>query len=218
VPNAAWQTAALSVMRACEAALWSEAGKRAREWLHGRGLRDDTLRAWRIGYQARDGRIAGLYVPRGIVIPCLVGGAPHYVKVRRPVPPLSGAKYQQVAGGRPALYGVDNLAGQAAVVICEGELDALLLWQEARDLADVVAIGSASTRPDPLTLLPLVGAERWLVATDVDAAGERAAMAWGEYSARVTRLRPPQGNDVTDFWQAGGDLRAWVAYHLWQAE
>jgi len=205
--------AALAVVSECEAALWTEAGAKARDWLHGRGLADDTIRAWRLGYNPTDGRrLHGLRIPRGIVIPCFVDGAVQYVKVRRPVPPLPGPKYQHVAGGKPALFGLDRLSWQRVAVICEGELDAILLHQEAGDLVDVVALGSKGTHPALPWLARLLTASRWLVALDCDA--DDAAAWWGEFSPRVRRVRPLQGNDVTEFHQAGGDLRAWVVYHL----
>ena len=210
-----WDTAAaLQVVETCEAALWSDAGAKARGWLHDRGLSDDTIRAWRLGYNPAAGEVGGLYVARGVVLPCFVDGAVQYVKVRRPVPPLPGPKYKQVKGSKAALYGLDRLEGRRVVVICEGELDAVLLWQEAGDLVDVVAVGSASGRPVLAHLTRLAGAGRWLVALDRDRAGEKGAAWWGDYSARVRRVRPLQGNDLTDFHQAGGDLRAWIEYHL----
>ena len=49
-----------------------------------------------------------------------------------------------------------------------------------------------------------------LVATDNDEEGERAAAYLLERTKRARRLRVPQGNDVTDFWKAGGDLREWL--------
>jgi DNA primase len=41
----------LRFLEEAEAALWSAEGERARAYLHGRGLNDETLRAWRIGFQ-----------------------------------------------------------------------------------------------------------------------------------------------------------------------
>lgn len=211
--------AAERIPATCKATLWEDRGERARSWLARRGLREETLRAWRIGYNPADRRIGSLFVPRGIVIPCFVDGALWYLKVRRPVPPLPGAKYQQVkGGGKRALFGLDHLDGKRVVVICEGEFDALLLRQEAGDLVDVVALGSATVRPSPRFLAYLLGASHWLVATDRDNAGEKGGAWWGDFSARVRRVRPLQGKDLTDFYQEGGDLRAWVTYHLERLE
>ena len=49
------------------------------------------------------------------------------------------------------------------------------------------------------------------MATDNDEEGERAAAYLLERTRRARRLRVPQGNDVTDFWKGGGDLREWVS-------
>ena len=51
---------------------------------------------------------------------------------------------------------------------------------------------------------------RFLVATDNDEEGQRAAAYLLQRTRRARRLRVPQGNDVTDFWKGGGDLREWV--------
>jgi hypothetical protein len=58
----------------------------------------------------------------------------------------------------------------------------------------------------------LTGATRWWLALDNDA--DEQAGKWEKWSARVQRIRPIDGNDITDFHQAGGDLRAWIEYHL----
>jgi len=206
------QTAALAVVGECERALWDDAGAKARVWLAGRGITEETVRAWRLGYNPKRREVCGLVIPRGVVIPCFVGDAVQYIKVRRPAPPLPGPKYQQVKGGKGALFGLNHLTGKRVAVICEAELDAILLHQEAGDLVDVVALGSKGTRPALPWLAHLAGAARWLVALDRDA--DNAADWWGTFSGRVRRVRPLQGNDLTDFAQAGGDLRAWVIYHL----
>ncbi len=209
----AWDAEAVQALVAeCETALFSPAGEKARNWLHGRGLTDATLKAWRIGYNPADRKVRGVYIPRGIVIPCYVDNALQYVKVRRPVPPLQGPKYQMLTGSKGALFGLDRMSGKTAVVICEAELDAILLHQEAGDLVDVVALGSKGVRPALEWLTRLARASQWLVALDRDA--DDAATWWEVFSARVRRVRPLQGNDLTEFHQAGGDLRAWVEFHL----
>ena len=115
-------------------------------------------------------------------------------------------------GGKAALFGLDSLTGKQVVVICEGELDGMLLWQETGDLVDVVALGSKAAKPTPRALAHLVGATHWLIALDRDAGKE--GDWWEEYSPRARRIQPLQGNDLTDFHQAGGSLKAWIEYHL----
>jgi hypothetical protein len=45
---------------------------------------------------------------------------------------------------------------------------------------------------------------------DADKAGTLNATRMAALSARVTAVRVPEGNDVTEYHQAGGDVRAWV--------
>jgi len=65
-----------------------------------------------------------------------------------------------------------------------------------------------------IRVLPFSPVKRLLVATDNDEEGERAAAYLLEWTKRARRLRVPQGNDVTDFWKGGGDLREWVSCGL----
>jgi hypothetical protein len=216
-PPDEWQAKARHVIAECVTALWSQSGAKARAWLHARGLTDETLRRWRIGYHPGSGYrdIGGLRVPCGIIIPCEVGGVVWYVNVRRAV---GEPKYQKVKGSRAALFGAETLRGQQVAVLCEGEFDALLLHQQAGDLAGVATLGGASGTPD-LThfgayLLPL---RRLLVAYDADGPGRKGAekfVALTRRARRVTLPALPGVKDLTDFHKAGGDLRAWLAFEL----
>jgi DNA primase len=211
MPSAAWQERAQKAVDTCRATLWSDVGAKARAWLNRRGLTDETMRAWRLGFNPSDRKVAGLWVPRGIVIPCLVAGRAWYLKVRR----AGGQpKYTQVRGGQVALFGADTLPGQDVAVVTEGEFDAMLLHQEAGDLVGVVTLGSASTRLPDAWVPHLLGVHRLLVACDADAAGAEGAAVWQALSTRTQRLLPLAGKDVTDFYLAGGNLRAWVQFAL----
>jgi DNA primase len=216
-PDAEWQRVAREVIEQCAGYLWMDTGTRARAWLNARGLTDETLQRWQMGYcpgGARDWRnVAGLSVPCGVVIPGIVGGSVWCVKVRRAT---GEPKYIQVKGSKPALFGADTLRGQITAVFCEGEFDAMLLHQEAGDLCGVLTLGSAS---DPLDvpvwagyLLPVV---RLLVAYDVDVAGDKGAAKLLSLTKRAQRLAVPKlrdgDKDVTDFHKSGGNLREWLA-------
>jgi hypothetical protein len=150
-------------------------------------------------------------VPRGIVIPCLAAGQTWYLKVRR----SSGqAKYSQVSGGQVALFGADTIGKHSTVVITEGEFDAMLLHQGAGDLVGVVTLGSAAARLPDAWVPYLLGVQRLLVAYDTDAAGAEGVARWESIASHAQRLVPLAGKDVTDFYLAGGDLRAWVQFAL----
>lgn len=204
--------AAEETLKACESMLWNQEGETALTWLRKRGLTDETIRQRRLGFNPTKRSLNGLWVWQGIVIPCLVDGRIWYMKVRRSSP---GPKYKQLKGsGQFALYGLELVHGKSAVAICESEFDAMVLHQEAGDLVDVVATGGAGHRPCPSSLAELLSATYWIVALDRDKAGDGGARWWADFSSRVHRVRPLQGNDITDFYLEGGDLRAWVIYHL----
>jgi DNA primase len=223
-PSEAWQARARQVITEAEAVLWSISGNRARAWLNARGLTDATLRAAHLGLISAPARetapawgLSGndIYLAHGILMPCQVYGVVWYLKIRRPV---GNPKYTQVRGGRSALYWAESLAGQERAVFCEGEFDALLLWQEARELAGVVTLGSAANRLDVSTwgfyLLPV---PQRLLAYDVDAAGDKgaASLAWlkGARRLKVPQLKA-DAKDLTDCHTSGGNLRAWLEREL----
>ena len=90
----------------------------------------------------------------------------------------------------------------------------MLLHQEAGDLVGVATLGSAAARLPDAWVPYLLGVQRLLVAYDTDAAGAEGAAMWEAVTSRVQRLLPLAGKDVTDFYLAGGDLRAWVQFAL----
>jgi hypothetical protein len=124
-------------------------------------------------------------------------------------------RYRSVTGSvESSLFGIDSLPGRDKAVICEGEFNAMTLWQECRDLVGVVSAGSAKGGLDLAAwdryLLPV---SRWYAVFDPDGPGDRAAAAWSKFSARVKRLALPRlregDKDVSDYQAAGGDVRAW---------
>ena len=111
-----------------------------------------------------------------------------------------------------SLYGTQSLAAAKIGIVIEGEFDCLLLQQEIGDLAGVVTMGSATSYPGPRWRLHLAHLHHLLVMLDPDEAGAKGQSVWQKLFPRVQTLPItfPSGQDVTDYWQAGGDLRAWV--------
>ena len=195
-------------------------------WLLSRGLTEDTLKLWHIGYipkdwtdRAENWGMEGkpVMIPEGILMPCKVGNQVWYLKIRRP---SLKPKYGQVRGGRPAIYLIQTLEWQKDAVLCEGEFDALLLWQEAKDLAGVVSLGSAGAGLDLATWgLHLLNVHRWFMAYDLDASGQEGAerLSWLRSSKRlqVPKIRA-HDKDLTDFYRSGGDLGGWIKKELIQ--
>lgn len=234
--NTNWQIRAQDFIEQCQRMLWSDKGARARNWLFERGLQEDTLRQWRIGFNpdenfeslaswgfSRQNCDSGkkVWLPRGIIIPCLIDDQVWYVKIRRAD---QEPKYVQIKGGTTALFGAQNLAEKQIGVFCEGEFESILLHQEAGDLAGIATLGSAQyTHLDLETwgryLLPL---RRILIAFDNDDAGILGGQNMATISPRIQRIRIPciheSNKDLTDFYMAGGNLHDWLKFELARQE
>lgn len=246
-PGEKWQKRASLIIDRAQEWLWSETGvdkeiiwretdpetgakidKRMApiDYLFSRGLTEETLRIWKIGYIPRTWRdkpahwgLTGkdITIFQGILIPCLVNDLAWYLKIRVPVP-IERTKYPQITGSKKALYMVQTLEWNETVVFTEGEFDALLLWQEVEDIAGVVTLGGAGGELNAADWgLYLLHTKSRLIAYDLDDAGEKGAagLAWLGNSRRVNvpRLRP-HDKDITDFYRSGGDLRAWLQSEL----
>lgn len=131
----------------------------------------------------------------------------------------SGPKCQAIAGssrghGYPFGEVLPSQAG-APMLICEGELDALLAWQLVGHLANVLTIGGAQQTPTAEARAALDACPWWLIATDHDAAGDRAAEGFARLAPlKVRRLSLPSGTDIGDYHQGGGDVRSWLLGEL----
>ena len=211
-----WPAFAEGLISEAESVLWSSRGAEARDYLLGRGLSEETIWSARLGFQPEETWIGGIFegrriwVPSGIVIPWFDASTVALVNVRR----FDGdPRYIAIRGSRRGgVYpSLSEVVTGKPVVIVEGELDALLLRQELAGLAAVITLGGASSRPSLQILSRLIAAHPWIIATDADDAGDKAAGDWLERSDRAIRVRPPEpyGKDWTEVHQSGLDLKAW---------
>ena len=145
-----WQATAAALVTWAEAKIWADAV--ALSYLRGRGLTDDTIRDAHLGYipTPRDGDPAkwglAVWIPAGYVIPCYASGVLLYVKVRDWMADPSIRRL--VAYHRARCMVRPAARGHADLVLCEGELNALILRQ---CLAPVCAgpIGGRGWQPVP---------------------------------------------------------------------
>lgn len=215
-PTAQWREQAIEIVQGGEIALRTSWGASAREWLNARGLRDETLKAWRVGYihDAQEWH-PGLYVPRGVVVPTFVDGQLWQITMRR----LSGEPTDTtVEGGHPFLFGADTLRGHRVAVLTTNEFDAMLLHQEAGDLVGVASLGGHGRELNDRAARSLSPVPRLLVAGDTGAEGPPGTTRHAALSRRVRTMPPPFGKDVAEFRQRGGQVREWVASQLEQIE
>ena len=223
-PAQDWQDAALdAVLEAAtnlQNANGGEAGA-ALAWLKARGLRQATIERALLGWNPNWREVLpGVKLPRGIIIPAVADGALWYVKARltKADAARSGDKYLSLTGSKTAsLYGADGLLGARVAVACEGEFDCLLLSQFfGSDELAAVTMGSASALPSPRWRARLAWLDRLLVVMDADGAGQDARERWRGVASWLQLVEPPDapGKDVTDWWRAGVNLRAWLEPYL----
>ena len=205
-PAQDWQQAAKNAIKHCEKTLHGPAGKPGLDYLHTRGLTDKTIDHFRLGYipSKIEGRIFTLWP--GILIPCEIDGRVWYLKIRS-LNPLTKSKYLYVRGSKPSvLYNAADVGNCSPCIICEGEFNCMIGWQELQDVAAFVSPGGAAKNKLDLTLWGeyLKTPTRLLAAYDNDEAGESGA-AWlaEQYGAYIA---PVPAGDLNEFFINDGDL------------
>ena len=171
------------------ARLWDESGRSGRDYLHMRGLDDNTIKRFRLGYDSQC-RVGGSlkFGRAGIVIP--YSPQLDYFAVRF-IRPISGADGKFVKSMKPPVeYAGDEplfnqgalWAGYDAVVVTEGWLDAISIAQVATTITaakvGAVALGGADAHSKLVNaLLSKPTTARLLVAMDDDDHGRAGARA-----------------------------------------
>jgi DNA primase len=229
-PDDAWRAHAEKFAAGCRQALLANPAALAR-LAEERGLTAASVARFGLGLNPADawrdraswglppetsdktGKPKRLWLPRGLVIPTTAGGDLIRLKIRRPAAEADpehggfGPRYYFVPGSSRAVMRIGDAA--RAYVVVESELDALLIAQEAGELAGVIALGTAGAKPDAETAAQLAAAAAILVALDFDEAGERASAWWLAHYRQAVRWPPAAGKDPGEFFRAV-DVRAWV--------
>jgi len=204
-----WQWAARGFARMCKAALWSEVGAKALQWLRDRGMFDELIDAHDLGFCPQDmivdwgtGKKIQLY--RGIVIPYLGEDQLWKLEVRRATN-IKKERYRTIEGSANALYGYASLEFKGKAVMTEGVFDALCMEQALAEAGvegvAVVATGSTDGSKVSRWKMKLALCDRVVVAfdNDPDGAGSNAAEYWLRRLPDSLRWTPPHG-DINDSW------------------
>jgi DNA primase len=215
-PGESWEANARDIIAICEGNLYSDLGARALAYLHKRGLTDQTIKAFRLGYSP-GAELAGVWVSHGVTIPAIINGKVWYIKIRTN---KKDPKYLLVKGSKPAaLFNGDNLINKPFALIVEGEFNAMIAYQETQDINDICGIasmGAAGNRPDLVSWGPyFILRDLILALYDDDQAGESGAVALFEtLGDRVKFTTLPAEGDINDWHLAGGDIRHWLANEI----
>ena len=229
-PEAKWQEKAGAFVDWAHGRLLEDPDQLA--YLAGRGIPEAAVVRYRIGYnpgengktaifrarsawglpgEQKDGRPRPLWIPRGIVIPLIVGGAVHRIRIRREkadLTPEFNLPYFMLPGSSAATLVTGEDA--RAFVVVEAELDAVACAAAAGDICSAAALGSSSTKPDEAAAAAMDKALCILNALDFDDAGRKACAWWRETFPRVKRWPVPEGKDPGEAFACGVNLRAWI--------
>ncbi len=212
--EAGWQASTWRLVDQAAACLAGPRGGPGRAYLQARGLEPATWQAWQLGYvpevrrcrqEAGEKRVE-LLGP-AITLPWTNGRCVKAVQYRLLSHPTR--RYWQKAGGDRTLFGVQCVRGQRggearrpALVLVEGELNAISIWQAAGEGLDVVSFGPQSNIDHVGGLMRRLAARYELVVVWADqmAAALNAQATLGRCAAAVCS---PGGRDANDLLVAG---------------
>jgi DNA primase len=239
-PQVDWQSEARKYIARCQEDLWTNPkAKKALEYLRkDRGLKDDTILHFKLGYSSGIQGEGDFYVAKGITIPCSIKDDIWYIKIRLvpgevtkcgyckefiPGPgicPKCGKenKYKGVKGNRPAaLYNADDLVEGDLALLTEGEFDCQIAWQELNKYVPCVTMGSATNIPDLTTWGEYLRRPCVLLAAyDNDNPGSTRAHEMAKMLGEVVKLvaLPAGIKDINALYLSGADLYNWIKGYL----
>ena len=124
---------------------WHEelkASPEALEYLHGRGITEDSIERFNLGYCAtwKHTRAGAQVAPTKRTIIPRTKGTYTARRIDKPANDIEAQYIKQVQGKQKDLFNLEALEGAATPIICEGELDAISLYQAGA--SSVVSIGT----------------------------------------------------------------------------
>jgi hypothetical protein len=201
-------------------------------WLKKRGITKKTAIGMRLGwldeerYRHRaswglkqilkdDGTPKKLWIPSGLVIPLLESRgddpAPSVRRIRIRRFDVENNKYIVLPG--PAAGCMTYGLPYRAAVVVENWLDGIMLASQVGDFCAIVALGSASAKPDAALTTVLSECAVILVALDMGDekhAGAKAWLWWKETFPRARRWPVPTGKDAGEAFAAGHSMEVWI--------
>lgn len=229
-PSQKWIDQAEAFMQQAHKYLFTSGGKGALDYLISRGFTLETIKHFHLGYCPRwEKQNASLWglddqetvtVAEGIVIPSYIEGTLWHLDTRRlrkfkdeTPEAFQKRRYHEIPGGVTCLFNADTIEPDRPVIVTEGRIDAMIAWQELRDLAACVATGSAGDSQGAQWAMTLAIASHVIVAFDDDQAGKNAARYWSRVIEGACYY-PPYEHDINDMFLAGHDLKEWLTIGL----
>jgi len=198
----AWQREARDTIKRAVAVLDSDAGKPGRDYLAGRSIQQDTWRAFGMGYDPAKWHTGWQRKAGAVVIPWVIGDKVAAIKYRFVEAEHKADRFRSTSGGEQSLFGLQNIGKHRdTLILCEGEFNAMSLWQAVRDLGrgdvDVVSFGSEGGAIHEQGLKLARKYRRVIVWADDANTAREAARTMG-----ARGLKSPEGQDANDLLRA----------------
>lgn len=183
----------------------------------GTGHRYSSYAKWGLDVPVNEktGKTKPLWIPRGIVIPCIIAGTVVRIRIRRPKEDVThfGNKYHIFPGSSMRTMVLNRSA--KAFVIVEAELDAIAVDHAAGDLVGSVPVMTVEGKPDDIAAPILMKSLCILNSLDIGdtGGGAKAAARAREWWRRFDQCElwpAPAGKDPGEAAEKGEDLRLWV--------
>ena len=207
--STAWQSSAWSFVRGAQRRLNSAEGQTGQNYLLGRSILPTTWQTWGLGLARPWHPLRRQHLP-AITLPWQQEQRLCAVQYRFIEPGQDKSeRFCQRKGGQRLLFGTQNLAGRETLLLVEGELNALSLWQVVGDRIDVLSCGPQGNivRSSVLKQIVALAAryQRMVVWTDDEHVARQAVsqlQATGLAAATFAHaIWSPQGLDANDLLQ-----------------
>lgn len=170
-----------------------------------RGLSIETIKAFKIGLQID--KAGG----RWLTIPHFEKGMLINIKSRS-LPPEEKT-FRRVKDCRSVLFNSDCLSSETSMVyLCEGEIDALTLWD--RGEKNIVATTTGAGSFDPAWIDQLKDIKKIIIVYDPDEPGQKGAREVARRLGydRCFNVVLPDGQDINEYFTAGNTIADFIIY------
>jgi ribosomal protein L37AE/L43A len=165
-------------------------------YLHGRGIDDAAIQHFRLGVAYIK---TGGGKERAVGIPYVDGETVLLVKMRNLEEDKEKRRFQRTKGGESALFNAAGVRDRRRVVLVEGELDAISLWQSGITETASTSLGAKGDVPQAWKEI-LADADDVVLWYDDDEAGDEAvdglATALGTHRVRIASVPPDLSAEV----------------------
>lgn len=224
----AWVNKAFKLIEYAHKQLFeTEEGKHVLKQLEDlKGIKPETARHFLLGWNPKDifqeridwglpdeikdnGQKKKIWIPAGLVIPSTHDMILENIRFRLKKP-FENNKYVLLSGSRMGYLVTPWQEGNRDCFLVESDLDAMLLYQEAGDLACFVATGSTSNKPGTKEYY-LLKTKNLFLSLDSDDAGRKAVKGfWKDHFSEAEVWPVIEGKDPSEAFKNGLDLRTWI--------